>query len=146
MEGKEKEAHDYFVAFVNNIHRVTAAAVGKALPAAPSWVLPCLLPARGLLEGCCLCRAAPLPAPCAITTAPRAPGSCQPCLCPLTLPLCLSSPRLSGKGLKGEVSGIHLHALQRLDAEPVPAQLQFSAFSGGENGGEGNPRGAEGGG
>lgn len=74
LKDKEKEAHAFFLAFLDGTNRVPADVVSKALPAAPSWGLPCLLPARGLLGGCWLCRAAPLPAPCAVAAAPPAPA------------------------------------------------------------------------
>lgn len=92
LEGEEKEAHDYFLAFLNSTKRVTAGFVSKALPAAPSWVLPCLLPVRRALGGLLAVQSFSPPGPLRHHCSPSSPCSCWPCLCPLTLPLCLSSP------------------------------------------------------
>lgn len=74
LADEEKEALDCFLAFLHSTSRVTGDFVS-------SEVLPSLLPARGLLEGCWLCRAAPLPAPAAIPSlSSTIPASLEPLL------------------------------------------------------------------
>lgn len=91
LQNEEKEAHDYIKDFVKSTRRVMAEFVSKALPGAPSWVLPRVLPTRRLLEGCWQCRAFPPLASCTRAAAPQAstPAGCASAPSPFSVSLLL---------------------------------------------------------
>lgn len=109
----------------------------------------CSQPGAAVLAACAQALGGPLAAQSCCPPGPphhqRTPSAQRPrwpCLRPLTLPVCLPSPRLSGAGREEAVAGLRPHGLQAAAAGEVPARRQAGTTARGERA----PGEAEGGG
>lgn len=138
--------------------RRTVSSSGPSSPArrrygCPTWSARgsarCSQPGAAVLAACAQALGGPLAAQSCCPPGPphhqRTPSAQRPrwpCLRPLTLPVCLPSPRLSGAGREEAVAGLRPHGLQAAAGGEVPARRQAGTTARGERA----PGEAEGGG